>query len=468
MAQLKRNYDIKDSLPDIVQKNKENIIEIFGTPSESILNNFASKEDFYRHAVDGGLGTYEVEGHSRILLRYAGNVEEFLPLSYLTTYLTQINTNKINITQNHDRIDLANNLIGTNTNGITANANKIAANSKLIETAQIDIAVLKAIGSFKGTYPTLNDAITAIQNPLKGDYVLIGVIAPYTEYIYDSNWEQAGQVNHPLTLTAVSAQQDPKIAAAKQQALDESKLDYESKIAAAKQQTLDEVKTQYEPLSNDLTSPLSTVSVANNQGIITPPAGIDNIPVGQYVKLIIDNPTNPVDIPQDNYQMSLNGKFLWINKANGDIMSWNEIKNNVSNGDTIVLKRLDDTTQDGNTFKNFELLKWEIKKIVPHWETIDMTTYNFTKPEKLRITTKDGSHNTYINICFVGMENNNALINVLATVSDFGAIVVPSWYTWRSDKTNKDKMDLLTYMNDRYATQADFQTITKAELWKDT
>lgn len=102
MSQLKRVYDIKDNLPEIVQKNKENIID-FDTKLENLdnkikgletLKNYPSLNDFLAQAKDGDTGTYENNGHPVYILKYAGNVYEFLSKNDMQLYFNQIETNK--------------------------------------------------------------------------------------------------------------------------------------------------------------------------------------------------------------------------------------------------------------------------------------------------------------------------------------------------------------------------------------
>lgn len=111
----------------------------------------------------------------------------------------------------------------------------------------------------------------------------------------------------------------------------------------------------------DFSSVDSTITVVGadgaKQGVITPPAGMADINPNLTGKIKIVMPADPANLPQDGYQMSLNGSYLWMDKANGDVMQWQEIKDHVANGDIMVLKRLDNS---GGNFKNFELVKWEI------------------------------------------------------------------------------------------------------------
>lgn len=111
----------------------------------------------------------------------------------------------------------------------------------------------------------------------------------------------------------------------------------------------------------DFSSIDSTITVVGadgaKQGVITPPAGMADINPGLTGKIKIVMPADPANLPQDGEQMSLNGSYLWMDRANNDIMQWQEIKDHVANGDIMVLKRLDNS---GGNFKNFELVKWEI------------------------------------------------------------------------------------------------------------
>lgn len=82
--------------------------------------------------------------------------------------------------------------VSDNKTQIASNKTNIATNTAEIIKNKTEIANLEKKGIFRGTYATLADARAAISNPTRGDYTLIGTSDPYVEYIYDTDWEQAG------------------------------------------------------------------------------------------------------------------------------------------------------------------------------------------------------------------------------------------------------------------------------------
>lgn len=83
-----------------------------------------------------------------------------------------------------------------------ANKTKIDSNTTEILNNKTEIANLEKKGIYKGTYATLSDARTSIPNPKLGDYILVGTAAPFLEYIYDTDWEQAGTSNNVIQPSA--------------------------------------------------------------------------------------------------------------------------------------------------------------------------------------------------------------------------------------------------------------------------
>lgn len=114
------------------------------------LTNYPDKNDFQTKASDGGIGTYQKDGHPVFLIKFAGVAYEFLSADALALALNQIEANK-----------------------------------QAIITINDAIAQLKKIGHYRGTYATLADAQTAIPAPNRGDIVHIGANAPYQEQIFN-------------------------------------------------------------------------------------------------------------------------------------------------------------------------------------------------------------------------------------------------------------------------------------------
>lgn len=82
--------------------------------------------------------------------------------------------------------------------------------------------------------------------------------------------------------------------------------------------------------------------------IITQPADAPTTPVNGKNKLWLAHPASP----QDGDQVTYGSDLVWIVKANGDIMSWGEIKDHVLKDDKMIIKHLDSG--------NWELVDWEL------------------------------------------------------------------------------------------------------------
>lgn len=229
------------------------------------------------------------------------------------------------------------------------------------------------------------------------------------------------------------------------------------------------IKTKYEPKSYDYSSVASTLSIVaadgGQQASITPPAGVATVPIGAYTKIIITPPGTPQETPGDDDQVTLNGSFLWINKANTDIMQWKEIKTHVADGDIMVIERI----ADSGGFKNFQLVKWEDKQITTgsggHWETIDPLTYVFTEPVKIRMTTGTGSkHIGYVSIDGAGIAHFESPYSFhTGDNMNYDRII---WI----EKTNKTSLQTIQKKPDGTFAEhilADVGTVSKLEIWKD-
>lgn len=231
-----------------------------------------------------------------------------------------------------------------------------------------------------------------------------------------------------------------------------------------------EIKTKYEPKSYDYSSVASTLSIVaadgGQQASITPPAGVDTVPIGTYTKIIITPPGTPQETPGDDDQVTLNGSFLWINKVNTDIMQWREIKDHVAKGEIMVIERI----ADSGGFKNYQLVKWEdAPKIEPHWETIDITTYNFTEPLKIRITYSD-TININKSIAQIGISKNAPNITFMEDITLFDNDISNasiSIFNWQSVNTDKTKASRVLKTPDAVFVTKDIYTIIKLEIWKD-
>lgn len=126
-----------------------------------------------------------------------------------------------------------------------------------------------------------------------------------------------------------------------------------------------EADSLFAPKEYDFSNIDSNFVFSENSGnrfqMITKPANED-APIGTEIKLKpVINATDPNQIPQDIDQITYGIDLLWINKANGDIMSWSEIKDSVSQDKLMIIIRLDDTTdQNGNVSKHYQLVGWEL------------------------------------------------------------------------------------------------------------
>lgn len=94
----------------------------------------------------------------------------------------------------------------------------------------------------------------------------------------------------------------------------------------------------------------------SKQGSIKPPAGVDALDIGSRFKIKIAVPADAAHLPQDAYQMVLDGSYLWKDKAAVDIFNWSEMKDHITNGDLLILTRL----EDSGGFKNYQLAGWEV------------------------------------------------------------------------------------------------------------
>lgn len=120
----------------------------------------------------------------------------------ITSNTTNITANATTIGDNTTAIGVNTTAIGTNatnvglnTTAIGTNATAIGANTLNITANTNDIATLRSIGRYRGTYADIAERDAAITTPNDGDYTLIGTAAPFIEWVYDGNglvWEQAG------------------------------------------------------------------------------------------------------------------------------------------------------------------------------------------------------------------------------------------------------------------------------------
>lgn len=113
----------------------------------------------------------------------------------------------------------------------------------------------------------------------------------------------------------------------------------------------DEADKLYESRHYDYSDSSLTVTENVTGGkryqIITQPADALNTPVGANNKILFDVPATP----QDADQMTYGTDLIWIVKADGNIMSWGEIKDHVTDRDTMVIKHLSNG--------NWEFVRWD-------------------------------------------------------------------------------------------------------------
>lgn len=227
-----------------------------------------------------------------------------------------------------------------------------------------------------------------------------------------------------------------------------------------------EIKTKYEPKSYDYSSVASTMKIVavdgGQQVVITPPAGVDAVPIGAYTKIIITPPGAPQETPGDDDQVTLNGSLLWINKVNTDIMQWKEIKDNVANGDIMIIERI----ADSGGFKNYQLVKWEVKPSAGgssgRWETIDIATFKWTKQERLRITYNNG-YVAVVETNFNGTGVNFALPTVVLPSFTGGSGSMIVYTTWNTGNSPINTLQETTI--DNGVSTHESKAINKVERW---
>lgn len=204
--------------------------------------------------------------------------------------------------------------------------------------------------SLKGWFKTLQAGTTAVSNPQKNDYFYVETDSTHTvqPYIYNGTiWEPLGEVVSTTDLTG-----------------------YYTKTEA---DALFEPKV-YDYSHSDITTQLNNTGGRRYQ-IIAMPAGADKTPIGVANKIKIHIPPDPTNIPLDGDQITYGSDLIWINKANTDIMTWAEIRNDVNAGSAMVIKKISDG--------NWELVKWETASNSSYMDDASMTDL-----ENLAIATK--------------------------------------------------------------------------------
>lgn len=140
--------------------------------------------------------------------------------------------------------------------------------------------------------------------------------------------------------------------------------------------TTTKANTLYAPKIFDYSSSNQGLTFQESNGkryqYIAKPAD-ENAPVGTEIELTPTiTATDANELPQDSDQILYgNGDLIWIKKADTNIMSWDEIKDNVNAGKTMVLIRLADEEVGGQPSKHYELVRWESK---PKQSIVDLTT----------------------------------------------------------------------------------------------
>lgn len=429
MTKLEIEYKPEDTNSEINIKNKKNIQSLLEKINSGtiVLKDYPDKNDFQTNATDGGVGTYEKDGHPIFLIKFAGVAYEYPSFDALALALNQIETNKQAIAQ------------------------------------------LKKLGQYRGTYVTIDAAKTAIPAPNKGDIVHIGTNAPFQEQIFNGiEWEAGGQVSHSISLQQVANQQDPKIATAKAEAIADADAKLGNKADKATTYSKTETDAKYEPKSYNFTDTPSTLTKNTTDGteyiLIAQTPEQASAPIGSETRLIITNPATPAEIPDDNAIVAYGLDVVYKQFDNIAQLraKWVDVKDNIANGKVMVLKRLDDL----NGAKRWVIEKWEDKQQAPgaggHWETIDLATHTFTQPEKLRIT-----YGTYQVIATTTFDtNNNATIieiNPQITIyNDQPSIMYLHW-----SHTRPTKLETFPFVNGSFGQKIEL-TISKTEIWKET
>lgn len=226
--------------------------------------------------------------------------------------------------QFRDKLDLAINHSAKFAN-LPANTNTEIANLKAKDT-ELETKINALSGGIKmyhfGDLAAANTAKTTTTFQ-EGDIAWIGTSGAWLGYHFTGgNWEANGTTSsHTATLDAYTKAEAKSLFAPKE-------FDYSGSTQAM---TFNE-------------------SAGKRYQLITKPVG-ENAPIGTDIILVPKvTATDPTQVPQDADQITYGADLLWIDKSKTDIMSWSEVKDNVNNGDKMVITKIEDG--------HYQLVKW--------------------------------------------------------------------------------------------------------------
>lgn len=110
----------------------------------------------------------------------------------------------------------------------------------------------------------------------------------------------------------------------------------------------------YSDVGRDLTA---QAGQGANFQIIDQPAILNNAEVGTEVKLLINAPAIPANLPADGDYLTFGIESIYINAANNDRMSWAEAKDHINKGEILILKKSKSPVPQIGEY--WLLVKWE-------------------------------------------------------------------------------------------------------------